>query len=111
MTTQEMERLLPEACYVYVPTTGGIGMVRRGEQGYRPVALLTPPSPLAPSGKSDGELLAAQKNAKLGVTKVQAAAMSAGSMFGWHVPAADPRNYDPLTGNLRRRASRSDPER
>ena len=30
----------------------------------------------------------------MGVTKAQAAAMEAGSMFGWHVPGADPKNYD-----------------
>ena len=29
-----------------------------------------------------------------GMTKAQAAAMEAGSMFGWHVPGADPKNYD-----------------
>ena len=29
-----------------------------------------------------------------GVSKTQAAAMLAGSMFGWHIPGADPKNYD-----------------
>lgn len=33
-------------------------------------------------------------NRKAGVSKAQASAMKAGSLFGWHCPAADPRNYD-----------------
>ena len=35
-------------------------------------------------------------NQKAGVSKAQASAMKAGSLFGWHCPAADPRNYDEL---------------
>ena len=38
--------------------------------------------------------LADSMNHKLGVTKGQAEAMKTGSMFGWKVPAADPKNYD-----------------
>ena len=38
-------------------------------------------------------------NKKLGVTKAQAEALKSGSMFGWKVPAADPKNYD-YKGNL-----------
>ena len=33
-------------------------------------------------------------NDAMRVTKAQSAAMLAGSMFGWDVPAADPKNYD-----------------
>lgn len=38
-------------------------------------------------------------NAMEGVTPPQLSAMHAGSMFGWHVPAANPDNYD-AAGNL-----------
>lgn len=53
--------------------------ITRGESGYRPVLSRTS---------------AAELNAEAGVTPQQAEAMLAGSMFGWDVPAADPRRYD-----------------
>lgn len=35
-------------------------------------------------------------NQKAGVSKAQASAMKAGSLFGWHCPATNPQNYDEL---------------
>lgn len=98
---KEIEKLLPEWCYVYVPSSRGLGAIQRGKMGCQEVPIFTPPSPLAPSSKTEGYLLARQKNERLGVTLAQAAAMSAGSMFGWDCPAADPRAYD-VYGRLKK---------
>lgn len=43
--------------------------------------------------KTEKGALADEHNAKFGVSKAQEQAMSAGSMFGFQVPAADPQNY------------------
>lgn len=78
---------LPEQCYVYLPTSNEIGVIKKGETGYYKTDL---------TDGVPGEMkeLADSMNRKLGVTKGQAEAMKAGSMFGWKVPAADPKNYD-----------------
>ncbi len=78
---------LPEQCYVYLPTSNEIGIIQKGETGYYKTDL---------TDGVPGEMkeLADSMNHKLGVTKGQAEAMKTGSMFGWKVPAADPKNYD-----------------
>lgn len=53
--------------------------VKRGEMGYHPIYTRATADDL---------------NAGRGVTPAQREAMLAGSMFGWHVPAADPSRYD-----------------
>ena len=78
---------LPEKCFVYVESTDEIGIVKRGEAGY------------SPSGSKPEKGISKQEgvehlNEAMGVSKAQAAAMSAGSMFGWDTKAADPANYN-----------------
>ena len=78
---------LPQKCFVYVESTDEIGIVERGEEGYRS-ADTTPDKGVT---KQKGvEYL----NEAMGVSKAQAAAMSAGSLFGWDTKAADPANYN-----------------
>ena len=77
---------LPERCFSVLQSTGEVIAIERGKSGY-----LVTDNECAPSlARKAADLL----NRKLGVSKQQEAAMSAGSMFGWDTPAADPRNYD-----------------
>ena len=78
---------LPEHCYVFVETSNEIGIVRKGMSGY----YLTD---LATASLDENRELVKELNEKAGLTPGQAKAMKAGSMFGWEVPAADPKSYD-----------------
>ncbi len=78
---------LPEQCYGVLPSTGELVIVKKGESGYYRTDIDT-------GSKEENHALAEEYNGKLGVSKAQAAAMLAGSMFGWQVPAADPKHYD-----------------
>lgn len=78
---------LPEQCYVYLPTSQEIGIVKKGKMGYYR-------SDLSPVYGESGQEFVDELNRQSGVNKAQAAAMLAGSMFGWQMPAADPKNYD-----------------
>lgn len=78
---------LPEKCYAVLPSGDEIIIVKKGESGYYHTDRY---------GHDRAEALAIvdECNEIGGVSKAQAAAMLAGSMFGWEVPAADPKNYD-----------------
>ena len=78
---------LPEQCYGVLAETGEIIIFQKGENKYSVTDFAT--------GNKENDLaLVEMYNAKLDVSKAQAAAMQIGSMFGWAVPAADPANYD-----------------
>lgn len=78
---------LPEMCYSTMPSTDELIIIKRGEKGYYRCEFSTEDKPF-------NRELADDRNVKLGVSKAQEAAMLAGSMHGWEVPAADPKNYD-----------------
>lgn len=78
---------LPEQCYGTLLDTGKIVIYKRGETGYYK-------TDIPHTTKEDARALVDEHNARGGVSKAQEAAMAAGSMFGFDVPAADPANYD-----------------
>lgn len=78
---------LPEQCYSVLPDTGGLIIIKKGESGYYR-------TDIDMGSKSENRALAEEYNAKSGISKAQEQAMSAGSMFGWAAPGADPKNYD-----------------
>ena len=77
---------LPEKCFAALETTGEVIIIHRGAKGYTP----TGQRPEGAGGQDGADKL----NETIGVTRAQAAAMLAGSMFGWACPSADPANYD-----------------
>ena len=84
---------LPETCYHTLASTGDLIIIRKGESGYYP-------TDIDAGSKEANRSLAEEQNRLGGVSKAQAEAMLAGSMFGWATPAADPANYDE-NGKLR----------
>ena len=78
---------LPEQCYSTLLDTGAVVILKRGETGYYK-------TDIPYTGKEEAKSLVSEYNRKLGVTKAQEEAMRAGSMFGFQVPGADPKNYD-----------------
>lgn len=81
------QRSLPERCYGILAETGEIIILKKGESGYYKTNIDM-------GDKAQNAAFVEEYNQKLGVSKAQAQAMLAGSMFGWHTPAADPQSYD-----------------
>jgi hypothetical protein len=86
-TVVPLRSSLPEKCYSALLDTGMIVILKRGETGYYK-------TDIPYTDKESARQLVDEYNGKLGVSKAQAEAMKAGSMFGFAVPAADPKNYD-----------------
>ena len=79
---------LPEMCFSTLPSTGQLICIKRGESGCYPSEWDT-------GDKMKNVDLADDLNEKLGVTHAQRQAMEIGSMAGWDVPGANPKNYEP----------------
>ena len=78
---------LPELCFSALQTTGQLICIRRGESGYYPSEWET--------GDKERNVEEADRlNERMGVTPAQRMAMEIGSMAGWDVPGADPKNYE-----------------
>lgn len=86
---------LPPKCFSLLPSGREMILLTRYESGYRPAGI-------RPEGMSLREGADAL-NRSIGVTKAQEAAMLTGSMFGWDIPAARPKNYDEHGKPLRQR--------
>jgi len=78
---------LPEMCFSVLPDTGQLICIKRGESGYYP-------SDWSTRDKERNIQIADDGNESLGVTPAQRQAMEMGSMFGWDLPGADPKNYE-----------------
>ena len=78
---------LPDDCFVYLESTNEIALIKKGLEGYFQTNYAVVD---AEENKNNVILL----NKSREITPAQYEAMKAGSMFGWTVPAADPKNYD-----------------
>ena len=70
---------LPAMCATLLPTTLEPVVIKRGEAGYWPL----------PEGMTVERI-----NEIFAAGPCHIAAMEIGSLFGWHVPGADPAHYD-----------------
>lgn len=92
---------LPEVCFSILPSTGDVIIIKHGESGYYRCEYST-------EDKAFNREFANDRNANLGISKAQVEAMLAGSMYGWDVPAADPKSYDENGTPLRNTKDRGD---
>jgi len=81
-----MEKL-PEFCMSTRPSDGCLIIITHKESGYKL-------SDMSADDPAENKFLAKHINRLLKITPDQEAAMIAGSIQGWNVPAANPVNYD-----------------
>ena len=87
MTTEK-----PDLCYVVVPGAKigqRVGIVKRGERGYYTTTLDDGTLPTKATSGLSVEGFVRHMNSRLGISGDEARRMLSGSMFGWHVPAAN----------------------
>ena len=77
---------LPDFCLSTLPSTGQLIILKRGERGYYA-------SDWDTGNREENQNIAREHNRQRGISDIQEAAMSAGSMFGWNLPGADPQWY------------------
>ena len=77
---------LPDFCLSTLPSTGQLIILRKGECGYYA-------SDWDTRKREENQNIAREHNRRRGISDIQEAAMSAGSMFGWNLPGADPQWY------------------
>ena len=80
-----MRSTLPDRCYAVLPSSDEIVIIKKGESGYCRTDKYG-------HGRAEALDIVDEYNERGGVSRAQAAAMLAGSMFGWETPAADPKN-------------------
>jgi len=78
---------MPYRCYGISEESGELVLLKYGETGYFRCNFSS-------LSTEENRKLLDISHAHLGITKAQAAAMYAGSLFGFHVPLADPGNYN-----------------
>ena len=81
------EHGMPVRSYSNLPSTGEPIIITFGQRGYTVL-------PKKWIDRERNERYSESVNMEMGVTKAQAEAMKVGSMFGWRVPGADPKNYN-----------------
>jgi hypothetical protein len=81
----EVLKKLPVESFSVLPSEPRLIGIHRGVPGYTPLRLC--------ESKEAAHEMAARLNKDHGVDDAQAEAMKIGSMFGWHVPGADPDLY------------------
>ena len=81
-----MRNDLPETCLATLPGQGDLIILKRGETGYYRSEWET-------GDKTKNQEIADFHNRRSGITPAQVEAMRTGSMFGFHVPGANPQVY------------------